>query len=454
MDAPELPFSYRPSAPLIMGVFSGLVAALAVLPVVLILASIDASNRVEMAGRTAVTVAELHASLRSETATRSLPLELSRLGVEGLYTRQEGEIVVLRGAPPASIEAIFIERCLDAAGWQLPVGGGGLVYACALNSHEQVIAAVRPETLQVEFIGFLMLVLATVVGLVTAFSVLRTLAPLSRVSRALSRVGAGEHNVRVEPTGLAELDELVYRINRTAEKMESRHHAVTERIRQSQRMARMIAHEVRNPLQSVEILASLLAAEEDPVERQETARAIHHEIRTLDQVVTRLLDRSGATDLELQPAVTSLAWLIDHVCTIHAPKGRINGVRLQRGPVCSTQPLLDQALIGRSLENIVLNAMQHAPSPGGLVQISAFDSENGVSLVVDDNGPGVDPSVIGRIFQPNVTRREGGTGLGLALVRAVVEAHGGRVSHEESSLGGARFLMELPLEPIPPDTNT
>ena len=433
-----------------MGVFAGMVAALAVLPVVLILASFDASRRVEMAGRTAVTMAELQATTRTQSEPLSVPFDMTRLGVEGLYIRQHDRIEAIMGERSPFLAAVFDLRCADLGGYEVPVEGGGLVFACAEDGDVQVLAAVRPEGFQIGFIGFLILVLASVVGLVTAFSVLRTLAPLSRISRALSQVGAGERDVRVEATGLAELDELVFRINRTAEMMENRQDAVTERIRQSQRMARMVAHEVRNPLQSVEILASLLAAEDDPAERREVAKSIHHEIRNLDQVVTRLLHRSGATDLELQPQPTSLRWLIDHVCAIHSAKARTVGVRLVKGDICDTQVLIDQALVGRSLENIVLNAVQHVPSPGGKVQLGAIDVPGGVCLVVDDNGPGVDPSFVGRIFQANMSRREGGTGLGLALVRAVAEAHGGRVRHEESPLGGARFVVELPILPQAP----
>ena len=90
----------------------------------------------------------------------------------------------------------------------------------------------------------------------------------------------------------------------------------------------------------------------------------------------------------------------------------------------------------------MINALQHARS---LVRISAEVTDDDFFVFVDDDGPGVDETLTASLFDPNVSGRAGGSGLGLALVRAVAEAHQGEVSHEASKLGGARFVLRLPL---------
>ena len=85
-------------------------------------------------------------------------------------------------------------------------------------------------------------------------------------------------------------------------------------------------------------------------------------------------------------------------------------------------------------------------SKGARVRVSIELTEDGFAAIVDDNGPGVDPVLAEHVFEANVTGRTGGTGLGLALVREVVQAHGGTIVHERSPLGGARFIARLPLK--------
>jgi len=299
---------------------------------------------------------------------------------------------------------------------------------------------------QAQSVMGLVLLLSIPVGLVTALGILRLLAPLGEVTRSLARVGAGERGVRMPHTGLAELDDLVERLNAAAREMEDREDAILGRIEVVQEMARLVAHEIRNPLQSLELLTSLIASEEDETERLEIANSIHQEIRTLETVVNRLLRESaakGSLRVQRQPGV--LAPLVEQVVSLRRPQANGRGIRLGHG-VLSTQALpFDQALMKRSIENLVLNAMQAVPDRKGEVMVSVYEDRTWMVIAVDDNGPGVSEELTDQVFEAHYTSKESGTGLGLALVKGVVEAHNGYIRCTSSPLGGARFEARIPL---------
>jgi signal transduction histidine kinase len=93
--------------------------------------------------------------------------------------------------------------------------------------------------------------------------------------------------------------------------------------------------------------------------------------------------------------------------------------------------------------NLLDNAV-HAASPEGEVRVSAAGSAGGVAVAVEDSGPGVDDTTARRLFEPLITTKERGIGLGLALVKRIVERHGGSVGYDRAPAGGARFTVRLP----------
>jgi len=305
---------------------------------------------------------------------------------------------------------------------------------------------VRPAQ-QAQAVMGLVLMLAIPVGLVTALGILRLLKPLSEVTRALARVGAGERGVRMPRTGLAELDDLIDRLNAAARAMEDREDGILGRIEVVQEMARLVAHEVRNPLQSLELLTSLIASEEDEAERLEIASSIHQEIRTLETVVNRLLSESakkGSLRLQLQEG--ELASLVEQVVALRRPQAKARHTRLEHGTLSRRTLRFDQALVKRSIENLVINALQAVPSRGGEVRVSVIEEPPYMVVAVDDNGPGVRDDLTDQVFDAHVTSKEAGTGLGLSLVKGVVEAHSGYIGYTRSPLGGARFEARIPLD--------
>lgn len=435
----------RASAALVLGFLAGALASVTYLPtlVPLTLRLVDAEGAIALR----------HASWAALAVTRSLqqggvvtPATANDVGVHSLRVRTADGLELYTIGP--QLPDALLDRLCDAATPDLVQSDGDIwAVSCLEGRHHQVVAAFVPDFATGADVILLVVALAIIVGIITALGILSLLRPLSQVTSALARVEAGERGVRVATTGLKELDDLVERLNAAARSVELREDAVMARIRVVQEMARLVAHEIRNPLQSLEILTTLVASEDDPKERQEVATSIHNEIRALDRVVQRLLREGASTGaLRLQRSPQPLAPLVDQIVALCQPEARAHGVRIVVG-LMSWRPVpIDSTLIGRSIENLVVNGLQAVSPDGGEVRISVYEEPPWLCLAVDDNGPGVDPALRDHIFEADVTTKASGSGLGLSLVKGVVEAHGGSVTVTPSALGGARFVLRLPLE--------
>ena len=106
--------------------------------------------------------------------------------------------------------------------------------------------------------------------------------------------------------------------------------------------------------------------------------------------------------------------------------------------------MADAESIRGAILNLVRNALQAAPRATGRVRLSALAAGRDVSIRIEDNGPGVPEGQREEIFAPFFTTKQKGTGLGLALVQKTIRAHQGTIRVEESTLGGATFVVSLP----------
>jgi signal transduction histidine kinase len=108
--------------------------------------------------------------------------------------------------------------------------------------------------------------------------------------------------------------------------------------------------------------------------------------------------------------------------------------------------LVDEAQIKQALFNLIRNARE-AMQGGGIVRVAVSSAPEFVRIVVEDEGPGIDPEVAERLFDPFFTTKGHGTGLGLSVTRQIVVAHGGTIRHEARPGGGSRFVLSLPVPP-------
>ena len=221
----------------------------------------------------------------------------------------------------------------------------------------------------------------------------------------------------------------------------------TEKLAAVGRLAAGVAHEIRNPLSSIRGFAYLLGrghGKETP--EREYAEVMVREIDRINRVVTDLLNFSRPMTLE--PEVTMLPDLIDHVVSLVSADAKKHGIEIQIDCEPGTPPMtLDPNQITQALLNLMLNAI-NAVERGGVVDLrtSPLNEGAGVDIQVTDNGPGIDPDVQDKIFEPFYTTRERGTGLGLAMVRKIAENHNGAIRLESPPPGkssGTRFTLSL-----------
>jgi signal transduction histidine kinase len=243
---------------------------------------------------------------------------------------------------------------------------------------------------------------------------------------------------------LATNQDLERRVRERTRQLEAEHEKLlrAERLSTLGLFSSAIAHDLRNPLSTVNLgiywLKSRLA--DTPDERVHSRlTTIERELRRAEQIIKTLLAfaRTGEPNREpadLNQLVREVVGVIDLLPNIALD------LRLDPG----LPPLaVDRAQLFQVLENLIRNAIQAMPG-GGRVTVSSESTGNGCRLSVSDTGPGIPPDLHATIFEPLVTTKSSGTGLGLALCKRVVEAHGGRISIESAPGQGATFRIDLP----------
>jgi signal transduction histidine kinase len=210
------------------------------------------------------------------------------------------------------------------------------------------------------------------------------------------------------------------------------------------RMAAEVAHEVRNPLGSLELCASMLrddVAGNEPA--QELADQILMGVRQLSGTVTRLLGsvRGGGR----KQRAHRMDRLASEVAEFVAPVGRSRGIPIELEGIRPVTAVVDGDGLRQVLLNLLGNALDVTPS-GGSVTLGVGREGDRVLMTVTDDGPGVPPSERERIFEAFYSSRAEGTGLGLAIAERIVLAHDGRIRVEQAPGRGARFCIELPAQ--------
>lgn len=213
----------------------------------------------------------------------------------------------------------------------------------------------------------------------------------------------------------------------------------TERLATFGQLVGSIGHELRNPLGVIESSLYILGARVDDERGKKHVTRIGEQVRVANQIITDLLEM--IRDRPLQRERVDLAELVDAAA---AAVARPPGVAFVVEGLADLAPVdADASKLRQVLVNLIDNAV-HAVGDAGQVLVTGVARGDDVVLTVEDTGPGVDPSIRARLFEPLITTKAKGIGLGLPLVRRIVERHGGRVAYEPSARGGARFVVVLP----------
>ncbi|WP_454723353.1 MULTISPECIES: sensor histidine kinase [Cupriavidus] len=300
------------------------------------------------------------------------------------------------------------------------------------------------------------LAVIVVLALFLALTLKRWRQNLTRLEHALAPDGEFEQGKRLDRIGERDLDQIVDALNRygeRAERLKRDANALNRQLVQAERfstlgkMAAQVAHEIRNPAGAMRLKAENALAG-DGARREAALRTVIEQVGRIELQVTSLLALTQSVTVHARE-VDLRAWLDDIVHT-HEPHAENQHVALGAEVAQSaTQPVFDPAQLARALDNLVVNALRHTPS-GSNVTIRAYgavaDEGERLRLEVIDNGPGVSPAERERIFEPFVTGRPDGSGLGLAVVREIASAHGGRAYLTDDS-NVTRFVIDLPWRP-------
>ena len=214
------------------------------------------------------------------------------------------------------------------------------------------------------------------------------------------------------------------------------------------RLAAGVAHEVRNPLGVIRSSASMVQESFDPGEDPHRAcEFICEEIDRLNSLISGLLSFARPTQLEL--GATSIEKVIDRALQLASDEARERDIELERsGDASAFELRADPGLLSQVVFDLVLNAAQ-AVERDGRIEVRVQAEPEALWVEVADDGPGVDPQVADQVFEPFVTTKASGTGLGLAMAQRIVEAHGGALAcltGRGAGPGGrgACFRLELP----------
>jgi signal transduction histidine kinase len=216
--------------------------------------------------------------------------------------------------------------------------------------------------------------------------------------------------------------------------------AKSERLATFGQLVGSIGHELRNPLGVIESSLYILKGRLDDERAKKHAARIGEQVQLANRIVADLLDMIRDRPLDL--GQVQLGAIVDDV--IGTAKHAL-GVRITADGFAALPPIqADASKLRQALLNLVENAAD-AAAPDGEVRVHGEVSGGTLVLSVEDTGPGVDPSIRARLFEPLITTKSKGIGLGLPLVRRVVERHGGTVAYVPPPSGGARFEIRLPL---------
>ncbi len=238
--------------------------------------------------------------------------------------------------------------------------------------------------------------------------------------------------------------------------------ALQTRARQAERLAELgtltggLAHEIKNPLSTVQLNLQLLREDLDtelPKESRVLSRmtTIQRETSRLREILDDFLRYAGRMEVNRQN--TDLNALIQDLVDFVAPQAAIQSVQL-RHQLSSARTVapIDSKLIKQCVLNLMLNALQVMGTKGGEIIIKVNSDNRNAIIDVIDTGPGVAPENASRIFDAYYSTRKGGMGLGLAMARRIAREHGGDLTVESEVGRGSCFKLLLPLtapEPIP-----
>jgi signal transduction histidine kinase len=341
----------------------------------------------------------------------------------------------------------------DIAGWLnlLPEGELAAEFAelRAVIPPEQFRAMIERVRLEVSAAILIILTTGGILALIAGIWLSRTLtAPLSRLETAAEAIAGGDLSQRVLPKGSDEMIAVATAFNTMAAQLEKE-----ESLRRN--LLADVAHELRNPLHVLQGNLQAILDDVYPLNKGEIAH-IYERTTHLTTLVNDLHDlaQAEAHQLSLNRQETELATLVKETTAVYQPIAAARGIEL-RVELLGALPRLavDPGRMRQALDNLLHNALRHTADKGHIrLQVEQNVTKKEVIIRVEDDGAGMTseslPYVFDRFYRSDSARSrdEGGAGLGLAITKAIIEAHEGEITAASDGVGkGSRFTIVLPL---------
>ena len=317
-------------------------------------------------------------------------------------------------------------------------------FYCLLRPMEAIAEAKRTLT------WYMLSIAVLVTGLVALISHLigkNLTNPIKVLVDSTARVATGDLDEQCELKTHDEIGDLAAAFNQmTRDLKQSRDQLIqAERLATAGKMSASFAHEIRNPLSSMRMLAQMLMQKPKTSQErhQQSLRYILEEIERIDAIVKGLMDFARPTALNLTQQ--SLAPVLKAVLDLMEANLAHHKIALVLDLSTVTPEIqFDSDKLKQAFMNVVLNAMEAMPQSGTL-KVSTIADEDKVGIKVVDTGIGIPEEDLARLFEPFFTKKTRGTGLGLANVKRILEEHGGSVEIDSTLGEGTTVLMWLPL---------
>ncbi len=316
----------------------------------------------------------------------------------------------------------------------------------ATRSRMPLIRALSDLDVTIAALGVISVLFALLLAAWTTRGLARPVVEFARQARAVVR-GTPEP---IAETGGRELSEAAAAFNQTLADLAAlkKRLAATERIAARREVARRVAHELKNPLApiraSIETLRRLHARGDGAFDEyfDEATATVLSEVARINHIVSEF------TSYERLPAPNPAAFDVVEAARAVVRLHESAGVPIVFEADPCPPLVADRDQIVQVLTNLIQNAQDAVSStPDGSITLSvqSLPTEGVIRLAVSDNGPGVDPAMQSRLFEPYATSKAHGTGLGLAIVERIAVEHGGEIEYQEADGGGARFCLTLPV---------
>ncbi|MEO5569296.1 MAG: ATP-binding protein [Bacteroidia bacterium] len=286
---------------------------------------------------------------------------------------------------------------------------------------------------------------------VTFFISTRMTQPLRIIQERMSKVKFGKRNEQIEWRGKDEIGDLITEYNRMVTELTDSAQKLAQSERESawREMAKQVAHEIKNPLTPMKLSVQHLqrAWKDQHVNLNEImqrfTQTLVEQIDTLSSIATEFSNFAQMPKANYE--IVDLRSIVGNIVNLYRENEKVH-IHLEEERKIPYEVYADREQMLRVFTNLVKNSVQAIPdSREGKIEVKLFSENSHCVVAVKDNGDGIPEDKISKIFTPNFTTKTGGTGLGLAMVKSIVENSNGKIWFETAHEKGTTFYVSLPV---------